>query len=171
MDLSHLIGKRIVSAWTVPGCEILFLVDDKQQLYELLPGDITKRTNAIRCFIGVDGAQAFRDATIEKAGAAATITQAVGKKWASVSESIFLTNKGICRITTAVFNAKENETCPLHVAAVKGFPPQDSIYLANFARAFKEEDNDGTASLRKKDVQGMQSGVSTTSGGSTRTLH
>jgi hypothetical protein len=171
VDLSHLIGKRITSAYTLPSCEILFLVDQKQQLYELLPGDIGKRTDAIRCFIAVDGAHAFHDATIEKAGPAATVTQAVGKKWASVTETIFITNKGACRITTAVFNAKENETCPLFVEAVKGFPPEDAVYLANFARAFKTEENDGTANLREEKLQGVQPRFSAPTGGGFRTIH
>lgn len=171
MDLSHLIGKRIVSAWTVPSCEILFLVDDTQQLYELLPGNINKRTQGIRCFIAVEGTQSLRDATIEKAGPAAVISQPVGHKWASVCETIIITSKGACRITTAVFNAREHETCPLFITAVKGYPPQESVILADFARSFKEDKDDGAGSLRKEGVQGVQSGVSTPTSGGARTIH
>jgi hypothetical protein len=171
VDLSHLIGKRIVSAWTVPSCEILFLVDETQQLYELTPGDVAKRTSAIRCFVSVEGASAFRDGRVEKAGPAAVISQPVGSKWASISETIIITSKGSCRLTTAAFNAQENETCPLFIAPVKGFPPQESIMLADFTRCFKEEETDGQASLRNEAVSGVQSRVRKEKGGIPPTLH
>jgi hypothetical protein len=171
MDLSHLIGKRIVSAWTVPSCEILFLVDDLQQLYELTPGDVAKRTKAIRCFIAVEGTHALRNGTVEKAGPLGIISQPVQDSWASISEAAIVTDKGTCRITTAIFNAKQAETCPLFISAVKGYPPQESVSLADFARCFEDKQNDGQASLRKKDVQGVQSRVSPSTRGSTRTLH